>query len=119
MVSQNKIISSSDVERTVVYMYIDVVWRLQNVGSYFGIVLKPSALSARLTEPNVCANSVDPERTTYQDLYCLSFWLCFRQKPLFASVDKSKFKNLRVHQKLNDEKNKFSCPLELLKRTYL
>ena len=58
------------------------------------------ALSVLQTKTNTCANSVDQDEMAHNepshlDLHCLSFY--FRLKPLFASMDKSKFKKKRVH----------------------
>ena len=59
--------------------------------------------SAQQTKPNICANSVDPDETarnepSHQELHFFSILvLICRLKPLFTPVDKSKFKDGRVH----------------------
>ena len=59
-------------------------------------------LTALQTKIDICANSVDPDVTTrkepsHQDLTVYQSGFCFRLKPLFASVDVSKFKNGTAH----------------------
>ena len=59
-------------------------------------------LSSQQTTTDTCANSVDPDEIphkepSHQNLHCLPFHFDFRLKPLFASVDVSKFKDGRVH----------------------
>ena len=82
------------------------------------------ALSARQTKTNTCANSIDPDETARNEsiLFTILFFIIiyFRLKPLFASVDKSKFKNGRV-QKLRDEriKSKHSEIVGQINESYL
>ena len=56
-------------------------------------IQSPSSLK---TKNDASANSVDPDETahnepSHQDLHCLSFFYHFRLKPLFATMDMSKF----------------------------
>ena len=62
-------------------------------------------LSAWQTNTNTCANSVDSDEMasnepSHLDLHCLPFYFLFLTETLFASVDKSKFKNGRIHFRL-------------------
>ena len=58
-------------------------------------MFKHLTLSARQTQINTCANSVDPDDTSndHQDLHSLRSCFDFRLKLPFTSVDKSKSKN--------------------------
>ena len=60
-------------------------------------------LPVQQTKTDAYPNSVDPDEMacnewSHQDLHCLPFFFCVLWlKPLFASVDMSKFKDGRIH----------------------
>ena len=67
-----------------------------SISQHGNISMSLLTLSAWQTKTDTCANGVDPDETahnelSHQDLHCLLFLFYIRLKPLFASVDMSKF----------------------------
>ena len=72
------------------------------------------------TKTSTFAKSADPDEMarnepSHQDLHCLPFCFNFTLEPLFASGDKSKFKDGRVHFRNSDVKG-LRLSLQLLER---
>ena len=88
------------------------LWKKKIRLSSATILLNTLTLSSLQTITNTFANSADQDEMacnelSHQDLHCLPFWYWFLLKPLFASMDMSKFRVGRFHfQKLWGERVK-------------